>query len=112
MRRYAAKPTLTLWITWFPVLSLQAKSTEKTASTWTRTGIVADNTDANPCGEASRLTIDFKSNSVVVTDYPTKVHIPEFCINASEGADSYALHGGSWVVMPAPVWNPLSENEK
>ena len=55
--------------------SLQAKSTEYSVSTWTRTSIVADNTDANPCGEASRLTIDFKSNSVVVTDYPTSTWI-------------------------------------
>ena len=90
--------------------SLQADMGEFTVSSWTRNGIVADNTDPNPCGNASRLTIDFKSNSFIVTDYPTKANVPKFCI--AKDADSYALHGGSWVVMPTPTWNPLVENEK
>ncbi len=92
--------------------SLHADSADYTVSTWSGTGIVADDIDPSPCGIAHRLTIDFKSNSVIVTDYPTKTNVPKSCNKASQNADSYALHGGAWVVMPAPVWNPLSENEK
>lgn len=98
----------TVMVFMLPWGSLNADSVEYSVFTWTRTGIVAD-TDANGCGKASRLTIDFKSNSVIVTDYPTKINVPKFC-KAFQAADSYALHGGSWVLMPPPVWNPLEKN--
>lgn len=94
-----------------PMGALRADSVDYTVSTWTPTGIVADNADTSPCGKAGRLTIDFKRNSVIVTDYPTKVNVPKFC-KAFQDANSYALHGGTWVLMPPPAWNPLEGNGK
>ncbi len=47
--------------------------TEYEISSWTDTGIVADASDDSECGIGNRLSIDFKANSVIVTDYPKKV---------------------------------------
>jgi hypothetical protein len=54
---------------------------------------VADDSDEGECGIAHRLSIDFKSNSVTITDYPKKVSNGQEC-KEFQDANSYALHGG------------------
>jgi hypothetical protein len=79
-------------------------------STWTDTGIVADDTDEGDCGIGHRLAIDFKSNSVTVTDYPKKIATGKLC-KAFQEANSYALHGGQVMLYPPARWDPLAKSE-
>jgi hypothetical protein len=67
-------------------------------SSWTANQIVADNdeSDFNKCPMGHRLTVDFKSNSVVVVDY-LKVDKPD--CKAVSSPSSYALQGGSIGIM-------------
>jgi hypothetical protein len=76
-------------------------------SGWTEDVIAADS-DGN-CGVGHRLSLDFKSNSVTVTDYPTKV-LGGDC-KAFQDANSYVLHGGGLMLSPTAEWNPLSKPE-
>ena len=80
---------------------LQSDTEEYEISSWTASGIEADDTGEGNCGIEHKLSIDFASNSVVVTDYPTKIDngkspssIP---CKVFQNANSYALHGGSWI---------------
>ncbi len=79
-------------------------------STWTDAGIVADDTDEGHCGIGHRLAIDFKSNSVTVTDYPKKMDNSKLC-KAFQEANSYALHGGQVMLYPAAKWDALAKPE-
>lgn len=81
---------------------LQADTEEYEISSWTDGGIEADDAGAGRCGIGHRLSIDFATNSVVVTDYPTKVDNsnpknPFLSCKAIQSANSYALHGGSLI---------------
>lgn len=69
---------------------------EYKVSSWTAESIVADNDEENvsKCPVAHRLTVDFKSNSVIVVDYPTKISDKPEC-KALNSASSYALQGGT-----------------
>ena len=49
---------------------LKADFVEYDISSWTEDGVVADN--EGDCGIGHRLSLDFKSNSVTVTDYPKR----------------------------------------
>jgi hypothetical protein len=69
-------------------------SNEYAISSWTSSGIVADDTNEGPCAIGHRLSIDFKSNSVVVTDYPKKLGGSNDCA-PFQTANSYSLHGGA-----------------
>jgi len=51
--------------------ALSVDLTEFDISGWTRDGIVADGPEGN-CAIGHRLSLDFKSNSVTVTDYPKR----------------------------------------
>lgn len=82
---------------------LQPNSHEYSISTWTRDGIMADDTDEGSCAIGHRLAINFQSNSVIVTDYPKKSGgnalggaVP---CTALQNAYTYALHGGG-VLIP------------
>jgi hypothetical protein len=77
-------------------------------STWNDSGIVADDSDEGECGLGHRLSIDFKSNSVTVTDYPKKVSDSPKC-KGFQDANSYALHGGQLVLYPPAPWDPLAK---
>lgn len=77
---------------------LQPQSQEYEISTWNRTGIVADDSDGGSCGIGHRLSIDFASNSVTVTDYPMKTGGGTDC-KAFQTANSYSLHGGIIGIM-------------
>lgn len=90
---------------------LQSDLHEYTVSAWTRAGIVADDTDEGACAIGHRLVVDFKSNSVTVTDYPKKVNGTENC-KAFQDANSYALHGGQWMLYPPAPWDQLAKKEK
>lgn len=74
--------------------TLEPDSHEYAISSWTSAGIVADDNDEGACAIGHRLTIAFKSNSVIETDYPKKVVSMEIC-KVSQNASSYALRGGS-----------------
>ncbi len=81
---------------------LQADTEEYEISSWTNSGIEADDTGTGICGIGHKLSIDFASNSVVVTDYPTKIENgnpknPLLSCKAFQNANSYALHGGSLI---------------
>jgi hypothetical protein len=78
---------------------------------WTDAGIVADDSDEGGCGIGHRLAIDFKSNSVTVTDYPKRVDNSQVCKPFQE-ANSYALHGGQLMLYPPASWDPLAKSEK
>jgi hypothetical protein len=73
---------------------IQPESHEYRISSWTPDGIIANDTDEGTCGIGHRLSIDFKGNSVVVTDYPKKVSKDDSC-KPFQTANSYALHGGT-----------------
>jgi hypothetical protein len=79
---------------------LSPDSHEYAISTWTRAGIVADDTDEGTCAIGHRLSIDFKNNSVIVTDYPKKMGGNEFC-KAFQNANSYSLRGGQLMLYQA-----------
>ena len=69
---------------------------------WTDRGIVADEAGSGRCGIGHKLSIDFATNSIVVTDYPTKVDNsnpknPLLSCKAFQNANSYALRGGSLI---------------
>ncbi len=76
---------------------LKPDSVEYAISSWTKNGIVADTADDTECGVAHRLSIDFASNSVTVTDYPKKLggkNLAGVGCQAFQKAASYALRGG------------------
>jgi len=77
---------------------LQPDSHVYSIQSWTREGIVADDEDEGECSIGHRLSIDFSTKSVVVTDYPKKVGGSSTC-KAFQSANSYALHGGSVAYM-------------
>jgi hypothetical protein len=81
---------------------LEADTEEYEISSWTNSGIEADETGTGNCGIGHKLSIDFASNSVVVTDYPTKIENSNpknslLSCKAFQNANSYALHGGSLI---------------
>ena len=83
--------------------SLEPDTEEYEISSWTNGGIEADDAGAGRCGIGHKLSIDFASNSVVVTDYPTKIDNsnpknPFLSCKAFQNANSYALHGGSLIL--------------
>ncbi len=88
---------------------LEPELLEYTISTWTRTGIVADDIDEGACAIGHRLVIDFKSNSVTLTDYPMKADGTKNC-KAFQDANSYALHGGQLMLYPPASWDPLQKH--
>lgn len=73
---------------------------EYTVSSWTATGIVAE-TDGDGgltrCPMGHRLTVDFKSNTVVVVDY-AKIPDTQKCA-AESSPSSYTLQGGTMGIM-------------
>jgi hypothetical protein len=83
---------------------LSPDSVEYEISSWTRTGIVAD--DSDECNRHS-LSIDFNANSVTVTDYPIKQSQGNSICKPLHEAYSYSLHGGELSLYPPPPWNPL-----
>lgn len=89
---------------------LKADLMEYDISSWTDEGIVADGNDEGLCGIGHRLSLDFMSNSVTVTDYPRKVTGGETC-QGFQDANSYVLHGGSLVLDPPATWEPLAKSE-
>jgi hypothetical protein len=89
---------------------LQADLSEYDITSWTPNGIVADDTDEGNCGIGHRLSLDFKSNSVTVTDYPKKVSTDKNC-QPFQDADSYSLHGGQLTLYPPAPWDPLAKAE-
>jgi hypothetical protein len=89
---------------------LKSELLEYDISAWTDAGIVADDSDEGACGIAHRLSIDFKDNSVTVTDYPKKVSDNELC-KGFQDANSYALHGGRLKLYPPAAWDPLAKSQ-
>jgi hypothetical protein len=84
---------------------------EYEVSTWTDAGIIADDhSDEGVCGIAHRLSIDFKTNSVTVTDYPLRVNNSQKC-KPFQDANSYSLHGGQLQMYPPARWNPLEKKD-
>ena len=79
---------------------VQPNLVEYKVSSWTAERIVADNDDdsLSRCPTGHRLTIDFKSNSVIVVDYPTTSSDKPEC-KAVASASSYTLQGGSIAIM-------------
>jgi hypothetical protein len=65
---------------------------EYTISSWSRTGIVAD--EETRCNMAHRLTISFTGKTVSVVDYPTAPNKSELC-EKEQDATSYVLHDGA-----------------
>jgi hypothetical protein len=91
------------------VLSVQVNTYDITS--WTESGVVADN-DADQCNRHT-LAINFKGNSVIVTDYPLKQTGENSVLcKPLHDAYSYALHGGQWQLFPPPPWNPQDWNNK
>lgn len=91
---------------------LQSDVLEYEISSWTDVGIIADDTDEGACGVGHRLAIDFKSNSVTVTDYPKKINATNPLCKAAQDANSYALHGGQLMLYPPAAWDPLEKRVK
>jgi len=85
---------------------LQADLLEYDITSWTAEGVVADEADEGECGIGHRLSLDFKSNSVTVTDYPKRVTTNANC-KPFQDASSYSLHGGQLMLYPPAPWDPL-----
>ena len=83
---------------------LKADLVEYDISSWTENAVVANN--KGDCGIGHRLSLDFKSNSVTVTDYQKRV-LGGDC-QPVQDANSYALHGGGLMLSPPPFWDPLA----
>jgi hypothetical protein len=77
---------------------LQPDSVEYAISKWDGAGIVADGPEKGLCGIGQRLSINFASNSVIVTDYPTKDGGRADC-KPFQTANSYSLHAGNIGIM-------------
>jgi len=88
--------------------ALSADLTEFDISSWTKEGIVGDGPEGN-CATEHRLSLDFKSNSVLVTDYPKRV-LSGDC-KPFQDANSYTLRGGFLMLRPPAVWDPLAKPE-
>jgi hypothetical protein len=73
---------------------------EYKVSSWTAESIVADteDDDLSKCPAGHRLTVDFKSNSVIVVDYPKTASDKPEC-KAVNSASSYTLQGGSMGIL-------------
>jgi hypothetical protein len=84
---------------------LKADLVEYEISSWTKDGVVADNEGS--CGIGHRLSLDFKSNTVTVTDYPKRV-LGGDC-QPFQDANSYILHGGGLMLSPPATWDPLAK---
>ena len=72
-------------------------------SSWTGSGIVADNNYAI-CSTRHRLTVDFRSKTVSVVDYPTAATATDknpLC-DAFKDSSSYVLHDGA-ISLNQPV---------
>jgi len=83
---------------------------EYDVTSWNDEGIVADESDdKGECGIGHRLSVDFKSNSVTVTDYPQRITKDKDC-QPFQDANSYALRGGDLVLFPPPKWDPLEKS--
>jgi hypothetical protein len=87
---------------------LSSNVLEYTVSSWTHSGIVADDSSEGPCSIGHRLAIDFQSSSVTVTDYPKKISATTFC-KPLQDANSYALHGGQIMLYPPATYDPLKK---
>jgi hypothetical protein len=85
---------------------LQAEPFDYYIATWTKDGIAADDFDEGRCGLHHHLSLDFKSNSVAVTDYPKNVTSNNDC-QEFQGTSSFTLHGGQVVLNPPAPWDPL-----
>jgi hypothetical protein len=85
---------------------LDAQLTEYEVASWTKDGIVAD--DSDKCNRHT-LAIDFKANSVTVTDYPLKQSRGDSVCKPLHDAYSYALHGGQLQLFPPPPSGVTSE---
>ena len=92
--------------------TLTSELSEYESASWTKAGVVADATGTGgACGIGHRLSIDFQSNSVTVTDYPKKTSNIELC-KPYQDANSYSLHGGKLVLYPPAKWEPLAKPEE
>jgi hypothetical protein len=78
--------------------TLGPDSSEYRISNWDKTGIVAEDEGHGSCSMGHRLMIDFKTNAISVVDYPTKIASTKLC-EAFQTVNSYALHGGSYMLM-------------
>ncbi len=78
---------------------LKPDLTEYKVSSWTASGIVAEtDDDSGNCPLGHRLTVDFKSNTVIVTDFPKSLSNQPDC-KAADTASSYTLQGGSMGIL-------------
>jgi hypothetical protein len=77
---------------------LNSNSSDYQISSWDDSGIVAEDAGSGSCAIGHRLMVDFKSKSVSVVDFPTKVSANQFC-EAFKWVNSYALHGGDYMLM-------------
>jgi hypothetical protein len=81
---------------------VSANLVEYKVSSWTADRIVADNDDdadsSSRCPTEHRLTVDLKTNSVIVVDYPTTSSNKPEC-KAVNSASSYTLQGGTMGIM-------------
>jgi hypothetical protein len=78
---------------------MEAQLSDYDITSWTKDGIVAD--DSDKCNRHT-LAIDFKANSVTVTDYPLKQSGGNSVCKPLHDAYSYALHGGQLQLFPPP----------
>ena len=77
---------------------LKPDSVEYTITSWTKQGILGDDDDPSSyCGVGHRLSIDFVSKSVTVTDYPKKVSSDPNC-KAYQSPSTYSLQGGTLMI--------------
>jgi len=85
--------------------ALSADLTEFAISRWTRDRIVAEAPEGD-CAVGHRLSLDFRSNNVTVTDYPKRVLAGD--CKPYQDTNSYLLHGGYLMLRPPPTWDPLA----
>jgi hypothetical protein len=82
---------------------LKVDSSEYKISRWDANGIEADGTNEGLCDVGHRLVLDFKTNSVVATDYPKRLSTNDLC-KAVQQPNTYVLRGGKLSLSAVPEW--------
>jgi hypothetical protein len=82
---------------------LKVDSSEYRISRWDQNGVEADGLNEGLCDIGHRLVLDYKTNSVTLTDYPKHTSTNDLC-KAVQQPNTYVLQGGKLSLNPAPEW--------
>jgi hypothetical protein len=86
---------------------LRPDTTDYTISIWNRDQLIAEDTDDGKCKITHRVVMDFKSQTVTLTDLPSQIDSKE--CKLYQDANSYILHRGQVMLFPPATYDPLAK---